>query len=167
MNEGCVQCNSGCCDANEAISAVLSLSEVERLKSVLEKEYAFTEEFCIYENKIKGYRMLANSRKKCILLDENSQCMAYSHRPLDCKLFPLEYRWFRWKLSYFCPTRNSFNIKCLKRQLKSHSRKERVELKLLHLRSPESGNDKLWIIFLKIFPVAWIFEMYLRLLKKI
>ncbi|GEM_PF-6865967 len=168
MNNDCVNCKSKCCMAGLDYSAVMTKEEVDILENTLStrpdlRGKLSSEHFYYRDEKIDAYKMRKFENCRCVFWNpETFGCDVYQSRPLDCRIFPLEYRWFRWLHSPQCPSGN-FDKNRLLSQFKDFTPKQIRALKLLHIRTPESTKDKLWIFMLKVLPIEFFYAMYVKL----
>lgn len=172
MKNDCVSCKSMCCMAGLPYSAVLTREEADAMRmAVLSspelRKIVDPDNFCTFDEKIGAYKMLKDASNRCVFWNpETCGCRAYSSRPLDCRIFPLEYRWFTWIHSPQCPSKN-FSRRLLLAQLDSAPPENVRKLKLLHLLTPESTRDKLWMLALKLLPITACYRLYMKLKRTV
>lgn len=164
MNQDCLNCKSACCMAEKSFSAVISDREMATLRAAVEADKSLLEtvgkNFAYYDKNAKAYKTRSLENGWCVFWNpENCACRIYEIRPLDCKIFPFEYRWFRWIRSPQCPAKN-FKKKSVLGNLKQSDPKEIRALKLMHINTPESTKDKLWIFLIRTTPTAKLYALY-------
>lgn len=170
MNQDCLNCKSVCCMAGKSYSAVMSEREMQALRSAVKADKELLEivgeDFSYYDETAHAYKMRKLEDDKCVFWNsETYACRVYDIRPLDCKIFPREYRWFRWMHSPQCPSKN-FKKSELLTHLKSRTPSEIRTLKKMHILTPESTKDKIWIFLMRSTPIAKVYVFYAFIFDK-
>lgn len=171
MKDVCQNCKKMCCKADISFSPVVTKSEIDKIEAFLSanqdvRKLAGDKDFSYFDSESKTFKLSKFSDNRCVFWNpDTSKCRIYPARPLDCKIFPFEYRWFSWMYAPHCPSK-VFNKKIMLSQFKDYSPEQVKKLKLMHLRAPESTKDKLWIFILKVLPIASIYEHICGLYKK-
>ena len=166
VTHDCAWCKSMCCKAGYDYSALLTRAENERLRERVKNDPELAAkcagDFSYFDARVGAYKMRKFADNRCVFWEPSTcACRVYEDRPADCRIFPLEYRWFRWMHSPQCPSKG-FEKRGMLRQLDAYAPEQVRHLKLLHIRTPESTKDRLWIFLSKVLPVAALYAFYAR-----
>lgn len=169
MKDICASCKKMCCKADISFSPVLSDAEISNIEAFQTKNNSplrNKDDFCFFDAESKTYRLKKLADNSCVFWNSQTRgCSIYAARPLDCKIFPLEYRWFTWMHSPHCPS-DMFKKDKMLAQFDGCAKSEIKALKLMHLQAPESTKDKFWIFILKVLPLAKIYAKIFKIRPK-
>jgi Fe-S-cluster containining protein len=126
IGEVCQICGQQCCRKTEKFGKI-ALSEKDYQKI---KEETSCKDFVYKVESENGWIYLAKIKdNNCIFLEENGKCSIHSIKPLDCRIYPVLFRYQKGDIIFFISDRCPFHEQVPSEYVKKAKEEAEKELK--------------------------------------